>query len=167
MSIRVLSLMSVFAAYAFAQGTSATSTITREYNFPPVGLASSETAQVNVVNVATLPTAVGATAPSCSGTVTFANASGKTVSSPASFTTTGSQIFSTQLTFSELGATGVRSEFLASVQLTSAALPATASCSLVLSLETFDTSTGVTHVYLGNPTVGTSVLGFLPIFTRQ
>jgi hypothetical protein len=123
-----------------------------------VGLASSETAQLNVVNIAPAPTAAGATAPSCSGTITFADATGKTIGTPANFTTTGSQVSSTQLLFSQLPGSGSRGEFVASVQLT-LSFPEKAPCALVFSLETFDTTSGVTHVYLGNSATGTALVG--------
>jgi hypothetical protein len=147
----------VLAGCAFGQGTT-TSTVTRDYYFPPVGLASSETAQLNLVNIAPASTTAGATAPACTGTVTFASASGKTIGTPVTFTTTGSQVTSMQLTFSQLDASGTRGEFLASVQLTTTFPPA-APCSLVFSLETFDNSSGVTHVYLGNSSTGTALTG--------
>ncbi len=149
MRIRDLFLASAFASCAFAQGTITLSTFTRSYSFPPVGLANTETAQLNVLNIATGSSAANAAAPSCAGTVTFANASGKTIGTPTTFTTTGSEVFSTQLTFSQLAPTGTRGEFVASVQLTGL-LTTNAQCSLVFSLETFDDTTGVTHVYLGN-----------------
>ena len=151
--MRNLLFLCGFATIAVAQPAIGTSTVTRDYSFPPVGLASSETAQVNVVNLATTPaSAAGAAAPSCSGTIAFANAGGKAIGSPVSYTTTGSQVFSTQLTFSQLGATGTRGEFVASVQTTGSFLVSRALCVLGFSLETFDESTGVTHVYLGSST---------------
>jgi hypothetical protein len=151
MTIRSLILICAFAAGAMAQPFL---TVTRDYNFPPVGLASSETAQLNVVNIAQANAANST--PSCTGTINFANASGTAIVKPVSFTTTGSQISSTQLTFSQLQlASGeVRGEFVASVQLMSAA-----GCALVFSLETFDSTTGVTHVYLGNSSTGTALVG--------
>jgi hypothetical protein len=149
-----------FAASAFGQiGPS----VTRDYNFPPVGLGSSETAQVNVLNSVSTGIAVGATAPSCSGTITFANASGKAVGNPVSFTTTGSQIFSTQLTFSQLGAGGTRGEFVASIQLTGSLLPVSNLCALVFSLETYDDATGATHVYLGNSAAASTGISRFPL----
>jgi hypothetical protein len=150
--MRNLLILCGFATSAVAQPAIGTSTVTRDYSFPPVGLASSETAQVNVVNLATMPTAAGAAAPTCSGTIAFANAGGKAIGSPVSYTTTGSQVFSTQLTFSQLGVTGTRAEFVASVQTTGSFLVSRALCVLGFSLETFDESTGVTHVYLGSST---------------
>ncbi len=160
MKIFRLFLMCGSAACAFGQiGTS----VTREYNFPPVGLASSETAQVNVLNSVSTITTAGAAAPSCSGTITFANASGKAVGNPVSFATSGSQIFSTQLTFNQLGAAGTRGEFVASIQLTGRLLPLTTSCALVFSLETYDDATGVTHVYLGNSAAAGTGISRLPL----
>jgi hypothetical protein len=160
MPTRHLFLMCLFAAGAYAQV--AAPTFTRDYNFPPVGLASSETAQLNVVNIAPASTATNESTPACTGTITFANAGGKAIGTPTSFTTTGSQVSSTQLTFSQLQlpAADTRGEFVASVQL-SRSSPPTAPCALVFSLETFDTSSGVTHVYLGNSATGTALVGNL------
>ncbi len=146
---RNLLLTPVLLACAFGQGSTGTASFIRDFSFPPVGLASSETAQVNVVNIANAPTNANAVAPSCAGTITFTGNSGATIGSPVSFTTTGGQIFSTQLAFSKLAATGTRGGFLASIQMTTV-IPAKAPCSLVFSLETFDNSTGATHVFLGN-----------------
>jgi hypothetical protein len=162
MKLRCLLLTCLFATCAFSQGTTGTATFTRDYNFPPVGLASSETAQVNILNMATASTAANAAAPSCTGTITFVGASGKTIGTPVSFTTTGSAIFSTELPFSQLGATGTRTEFTASIHLTRA-IPAEASCSPVFSLETFDGSTGATHVYLGSSGIGAVIPTPIPV----
>jgi hypothetical protein len=154
-------LLPVLIACAYGQGSTGTSTVTRDYSFPPTGLGSSETAQVNVLNIAPASTSANATAPSCTGTISFANAAGKATtgnSSPVSFTTTGSQIFSTQLTFAELGASGSRGEFVATVALTST-VPSKAPCSLVFSLETFDNSTYATHIFLGNSAANSSLSG--------
>jgi hypothetical protein len=163
MRIRIILLTCALAACALGQTATPTS-FSRDYSFPPVGLASSETAQVNVVNIATASTATGATAPACTGTITFVNAAGKTIGTPASFTTTGSQVSSTQLMFSQIGATGTRGEFVASIQSTTS-FPSKAPCSLVFSLETFDDSTGATHVYLGSAG-GASVASPSPIAFR-
>jgi len=164
MRIRSLVLICAFATGAFAQGSAPISAnFTRTYSFPPVGLASSETAQVNVANIATASTAANAVAPSCTGAVTFVNAGGKAIGSPVSFTTTGSQVFSTQLTFAQLAVMGARGEFVASVQVTGS-FPPKAPCSLVFSLETFDDSTGTTHVYLGNAAASTASPTPNPVF---
>jgi len=156
MKIVGLFAMSLFVTCAFGQ-TSAN--FARDYNFPPVGLASTETAQINLVNIAS-PSSTASESPACTGTITFANANGAVIGKPTSFTTTGSQVTSVQLMFSQLqlATADTRGEFVASVQLTHS-LPPAASCSLVFSLETFDTSTGATHVYLGNSATGTALVG--------
>jgi hypothetical protein len=164
MKIGSLILTCVFATCALAQ--TAAPSFTRDYNFPPVGLASSETAQLNVVNIAPTPSNANASAPSCTGTVTFSNSGGTAIGKPTSFTTMGSQITSVQLTYSQLQlpSTDVRGEFIASVQLTTS-FPPTTPCALVFSLETFDTMSGVTHIYLGNSATGTALIGS-PIVSR-
>src|SRR5580700_1946406 len=60
--------------------------------FPPIGLAASETAQVNIVNTASQP--IGGPAPSCTGTITFYNASGAIIGAATSFAVGSGQIFS-------------------------------------------------------------------------
>ncbi len=149
MFIRNLLFTPVLAVCAFGQGSTGSASFTRDFSFPPVGLASSETAQINLVNIATMSMNANAVAPSCAGTITFTGAGGTTIGSPVPFTTTGAQISSTQLAFSKLGATGNRGEFVASIQATTT-IPAKAPCSLVFSLETFDNTTGATHVFLQN-----------------
>src|SRR5579863_6480021 len=157
MRISGLILTCAFASFAFGpslafgQGAPSAPPATRDFSFPPVGLASSETAQLNLVNIAQASATAGAAAPSCTGTITFADSTGKTIGTPANFTTTGSQVSSTQLLFSQLPlpGSGSRAEFVANVHLT-LSFPEKAPCALVFSLETFDTTSGVTHVYLGN-----------------
>lgn len=146
--MKCLILAPVLLACAFGQGTTGAALMLRNFTFPPVGLASSETAQLNVVNVASVANAAIAK-PVCAGTVTFTNASGVVIGDPISFTTTGSQTFSTQLTFPKLASAGVRAEFVASI-LQNLAVPPSGFCSMAFSLETFDTATGVTHTVLGN-----------------
>jgi hypothetical protein len=121
----------LLATGAMAQTTGAP--IARQTNFPPVGLASSETAQVNVVNLAA--------AASCKGSISFFNASGAAIGSAAPFTIATGQIFSASLPFSAAGASGARAVIRGLVTLTDA------TCAVASSLETFDTTTGVTHVF--------------------
>jgi hypothetical protein len=66
---------------------------------------------------------------------------------PVPFTVITGQIFSAPLPFAMTGISGFRGEILASVQGTTT-IPSSNLCSLSISLETFDTNTGVTHVYL-------------------
>jgi hypothetical protein len=95
-----------------------------------------------VANLASVPTSSTATG-SCAGTVTFANASGTAIGSPAKFAVPAGQIFSVPLPFTSSGYSS-RGEILASVQQT-LTIPSSIACSLSISLEIFDTSTGVTH----------------------
>lgn len=163
MSLRSLFLLPALLGCAFGQGSTGSASITRDYSFPPTGLASTEIAQVNVVNIAQASSSANAVAPSCTGTVTFTSASGTAIKTNASatsagvsFTTTGAQVFSTQLSFKDLAATGTRGEFVASVQLTTS-VPSKAPCSLVFSLETFDSTSGATHIFLGNSAASANI----------
>lgn len=157
MFMKSLILAPALLGCAFGQGPTATALLLRNYTFPPVGLASSETAQLNIVNVASVANAAIAK-PVCAGTITFTNASGAVVGDPVTFTTSGSQTFSTQLSFSKLASAGVRAEFVASIQQ-NLAVPPSGFCSMAFSLETFDTATGATHTVLGN----SSAVGQVPL----
>jgi hypothetical protein len=139
-------------AAAMAQTTTA-ATITRSATLPAVGLASSETAQVNVTNLAVART--GQTAPSCTGSISFLSASGSTIGTATSFTVTSGQTFSAKLPYATTAASGrtvVRGEV--SVTVT----PGTA-CLLATTLETYDTTTGVTHVFFAGPELQGSGFG--------
>ena len=150
MRLHYLICLLILAIGARAQSPSQPATFTRTTVFPPVGLAFSETARVNVANNAANPKSGNAA--SCSGTISFNNASGAAVGSPNKFTVTSGQISSANLTAAELGVdNGSRSEFIASVQLTLA--PQTP-CNLTISLETFDSTSAVTHLYLAGGSVG-------------
>jgi hypothetical protein len=132
---------------AVSASAQTTTTFTRDFNFPPVGIASTETLQINVLNTASASSA--GTAASCTGTITFTSATGTVIGTATSFTVTSGQVFSAALPFSKSGATGARAEIVGSVQLTASASSSTP-CALSNSLETFDTSSGVTHVFLGS-----------------
>lgn len=155
-ALLLLTLSCAFAQTVTIPSGPSVINLNRTYSFPPVGLGSAETAQVNVVNTAVASTAANAVAPSCTGTIVFSNAAGKQVGS-TTFTTTGSQIFSAQLTFSALAASAARAEFVAALQVTGA-VPATSPCSLVSSLETFNNSTNTTDVFVPGATLGGGLL---------
>jgi hypothetical protein len=145
MSIRRLVLM--FACIGamsstFAQ-TTTTTTGTRDFNLPPVGLGATETAEINVVNFAA--NASDGTAASCTGTISFLNESGATTGSAAPFTVTAGQISSAHLPFSGTGATGTRTAIRGLVTLTLSTGSPRPPCALGVSLGTFDTTTGATH----------------------
>ncbi len=144
----------VYLTYFVALGVTAHAqtavSATRDLVFPPVGLAFTETAQINIANTAANP-ATG-TAASCTGTISFNTATGAAAETPVKFTVTAGQIYSAELTAAKLGVVnGQRSEFIGSVQL---ALTPKTPCTLSISLETFDSTSGVTHVYLQSPAGG-------------
>lgn len=147
---------------ALAQTTTKTTTITQNYTFPPVGVAGNETLQVNLANTASAAVStLGATpaAPSCTGTVSVTSSAGVAKNSP--FTVAGGAIQSISLPFSSVGAAGgARTEVLVTVQH-ALTIPSTVPCNLIFSLETFLTSTGETHLLLGN----TSSTGVIPLIT--
>lgn len=111
---------------------------------------------MNVLSVAQASSNSNAAAPACTGMITFANAAGAAIGSAISFATTGSQIYSKQLAFSDLSMTGNRGEFVATVQVTTSFPPKTP-CAAVFSLETFDSSTGATHSFLSNSAAAAGV----------
>src|SRR5580658_2005256 len=148
-------IMILIAISASAQTT--TTSATRSFDFPPVGLASSETMQINVANSATASS--GGTAASCTGTISFTTSGGTVVGTAASFTVASGEISSATLPFTKTSATGNRVEIVGVVSLTTAS---GTPCALQTSLETFDTDSGDTHVYLagfggpGGPGFGVS-----------
>ncbi len=137
----------LLAVSAVAQTTSPAPPLafTRNYIFPAIGLAGTETLQVNVVNLASVPTGSSA-AESCTGTISFAKADGTAIGTPVKFTVSAGQIYSAALPFARTTYAS-RGEILASVQQT-VDFSAGSACSLSMSLETFDTATGVTHAVL-------------------
>jgi hypothetical protein len=137
-----ISFVLLSAMSAFAQTSSTTGT--RTFSFPPFGLGSTETARINVANVASESTS--GTASSCTGSITFLNSTGATVGAAATFTLAAQQISSASLPFASAGLTGIHGELRAQISLT---LTSGVPCGLVSSLETFDSSTGATHIYIG------------------
>jgi len=120
---------------------------------PPVGLARTETAQIDVTSSAA--GYVGSSAASCDGIVTFYGADGSALGAPATFTLgTTAQVFSAQLPYASTGAAGSRVPISAKITLTPEGVtsfyPASEvpPCIVAFSLKTFDTATGVTHAYV-------------------
>lgn len=140
----------LMAVSAFGQTTAPASTSTFSVYLPPIGLAATETAQVNVVNTAQLP--LPEAGPLCSGTIVFyGGADGYSILGRiAPFQVTFGQMFSAGLPYSATGASGSRTVIRAEITLspfkvmTDTGIQNT-QCSLAASLETFDTVTGVTH----------------------
>jgi hypothetical protein len=138
--LMALALASCAAVSALAQTSN-----TRTTTFPAFGLASTETARINLTNIATAST--GGTAASCTGNASFVNAAGTTIGTATAFTVASGVTSSVSLPFASAGLTGSRGEIRAVVQLTRSTT-APAPCSLLISVETFDTSGGITHVLL-------------------
>jgi hypothetical protein len=117
---------------------------TRNMNFPPLGVGMTETVQINVANTASNGANAAA---SCTGTITFTVANAKTQPAPTKFTLTSGEIVSASLAGNTLATTG-QAVVLGSIQVTqTAGTP----CVISASMETYDTTSGATHVYLSNP----------------
>lgn len=145
--MRSLVLTFIAAAGMFsAIGQTSAGTSTRTYAFPPVGLGSTETAEVDLANLASNSST--GTAASCTGTITFVNAAGATVKGPVNFTLTAGQSSSTTLAFSASGGTAPRTVIRAIVALTVPTTTPRPPCSLESTLETYDTTGGATHSLL-------------------
>jgi hypothetical protein len=146
MSIRNLRLLFALAAVMTASALAQTNTRTSEFAFPLVGLASTETIGVNLINLASTPTNSSATAASCTGSVSFINATtGATIGTATSFTLAANAATSATLAFSSTGLASPRGLVRAVVSQT---LAPGVPCQLSASLNTYDTTTGVTHVFL-------------------
>jgi len=156
--VSIFILSTGLTAVAMAQITTSTSTTTQTSSLPAVGLASSETAQINVTNLAAA--SAEGTAASCTGTISFINATGAVIGSATSFTAASGVTVSVSLPFAKTASTAVRTEVRGVITLTSVSkVP----CSLSTSLETYDTGSGVTHIYLStgdmNGNIGPVALG--------
>jgi hypothetical protein len=146
---RVTSLLIGAAAVcgaSFPLWAQVTTSITRSYVSPPVGLGTSETASITLVNVAS-STAVEP-APSCTGTISFLNPTGA-IGTSTPFMLGPEQFMTVTLPFASAGLSGIRGQIQGAVSLTiSTSTPAP--CSLAFSLETYDSATGATHAVLSN-----------------
>lgn len=141
------------AVSAFGQATgTAGATAPPSPVLPPVGLAISETAQVNVVNAATVPPS-GGVEPICGGTITFyGGTGGGTVVGVSAFSLRIGQIFSAALSYVSASASGARTVIRAAINLSAVIVPTDAGpvaapCTLASSIETFDNASGVTHAF--------------------
>lgn len=143
------------------------SSVTRSYSFPPVGIGSTETASITVVNSAsaasdTATSGTTTTPASCTGTVSFFNESGQMVGTPTAFTVGTQQFKTVALPFASAGlsgsslANGNRGEIRGEVSLTTSTSTYTP-CSLLLSMEIFDSTTGATHAVLATAPLSVSL----------
>jgi len=172
--MRFLSLLiasSLWTGAALAQNP--VSILTRTVNLPVVGLASSETAQVNVINLAVSVVPVvteaslppGGTIATCTGGITFYDANGNAITS-ASFTIGTGQIYSAPLPYSDIPSadrptTGNgRTAVWATVAINGPNNPGSP-CTLASNIETYDTASGVTHVHAEGSTI--ALLGVIGV----
>jgi len=150
--------MSFATGAALAQTAALPAFSSRTVYLPVVGLASTETAQVNVVNLASSVESVLGSTPTegttalCTGSIQFYNASGSpiNISSTTSFSIGAGVIFSVPLTYSESLPSGSASTARTSVRAVVTINPpntSNTSCTPSANIETFDTSIGVTHVH--------------------
>jgi len=143
---KLISISFVAAGSILSLFAQTSTTGTRTITLPPAGLASTESAQINVVNVAA--NSSSGTAASCTGTISFLNSGGSTIGSATPFTLTSGQLLSASLPFLSAGLSGVRGEIRGQIALT---ITSGVPCALSFSFETFDTSSGATHIYLASP----------------
>ncbi len=133
---------------AFAQyATTTTTTVTRESSYPPIGLASTETMQVNLANLAKNVT--NGPAASCTGSVEFLNAAGTVIGAATPFNVAQNAILSVSLPFTKSSISGVRGEVRVVITTTTPVGKNSPPCALETSLELFDTTTGALHAFLG------------------
>lgn len=156
--MKLLGILVSLTALATAQTPFANATLpiptttTKIYNYTPVGLGSTETMQVNIVNLATNPSvslAGASPAAMCNGTVAFLNAGGTPIGAPSSFAVGAGQTFTATLPFTKAGIAGIRGEIRVQIQ-TTAPVKNAPGCSLESSLETYDSVNGASHIYLSN-----------------
>ena len=151
------------AAAAFAQ-TTTTTAVMPSPQLPPIGLAATETAQVNVANTA-LPSPAGGAEPVCNGTIAFYGEGPLIIGPVTGFSVQSGSTTFAALPYSLTGASGSRTVIrvaitLSPVNIMTAAGPQIAPCTLTSSLETYDTGTGVTHASVAgvNPPAFVGVL---------
>jgi hypothetical protein len=161
-------LLFALLAPVFGQTTTATTTTityTTSSGMPPVGLAPTETAQINLVNTSAVTASSIGTQPACTGSVSFFNAAGAQVGTSTGFLVGPGKIASVTLPYSTTGAGASRTMIrvvitnivtltnpfppggAASGSTTGTIFPA-AGCSLSASLEVYDTATGVLHALI-------------------
>jgi len=150
------SLLPLIAAATMFSALAQNGPSPRVSTFPPIGLGSTETAEISVVNLASdTPN----TKASCSGTISFLNSSGTVIGAATPFTATAGQIVFVRLPFANSGGPSPRAEIRGVVQVNAATTSPRPPCSAEFSMETFDTTTGATHT-LQTMSVQQPVFGF-------
>ena len=129
--------------------TTTTAATTRTTALAPFGLGTTETARINLTNVA-VASAAG-TAASCEGNVAFLNAAGTAIGTATPFKLAAGTTSVASLPFTSAGLTGSRGVVRVSITVNRPATSSTSPappCSLLGSLETFETVSGATHLYV-------------------
>jgi hypothetical protein len=124
---------------------------------PAVGVAPTESVQVNVTNMAPL-SPNGGVEPNCSGIILFYYSPANSPNSVLPFAETGfsvasGQSFSFSAPYSSTSGTGGRQVIRAAINLAITTSGTTPACILVSSVETFDTSSSVVHAVINPPAV--------------
>jgi len=138
-------ILSVLAAAGLtaAYGQEAVSS-THSISLPPAGIGSTETMQVTVTNLAANGNNTNA---SCTGSISFLNSNGATIGTATTYTAAAGQSVDVKLAFANAAASGTRVDVRAVIAATqTSGTP----CVLAYSLSTYDTSSGVTHLYLAS-----------------
>jgi hypothetical protein len=139
-------LLAAILACSFLSLALAQTTTTQNLTFPVMAVASSETAQINVLNTASSSSTTSTA--SCTGSMSFYDASGALIGSAAAFTVTAGHIASASKAYLALGGSGARVLVRGIVTLattTSTTSTTTTPCSLGATMEVYDTLTGLTH----------------------
>lgn len=141
--LSVLAVVGITAAY----GQEAVSS-THSISLPPAGIGSTETMQVTVTNLAANGTGTStSTSASCTGSVSFLNSNGATIGTATTYTAAAGQSVDVKLAFANAASSGTRVDVRAVIAATqTSGTP----CVLAYSLQTYDTSSGDTHLYLAS-----------------
>jgi hypothetical protein len=142
------SLLAVTGISVALADTTTSVALTPAVNLPPVGLGSAETLEVNVANLAS--NSSNGTAASCTGAVTFFNASGMAIGTAQTFTLTAGETSPIRPSFTSAGGTGSRTTVRAVVSLTTPTPTTTPRppCTVNVSMAIFETNTGTTAAIL-------------------
>jgi len=137
-------LILVSAVIAFGQ-TTPTSVPNYRWRLTPIGLAATETIQINVLNTAN-PTVDGPPTGPCLGSVNFYDADGLSIRQTP-FSLAGGQVISVKLPYGSTKASGLRTlvgpEVSIATLFSGFVLPGP--CALKFSVETYDTLSGTAH----------------------
>jgi len=122
---------------------------------PAVGVAPTETVQVNVTNMAPF-SPNGGVEPNCSGVILFYYSPANSPNSvlpfaQAGFSVASGQSFSFSTPYSATTGTGGRQVIRPAINLAITISGTTPACILVSSVETFDTSSNVVHAVINPP----------------